>query len=129
MMETKPDTPELDNNEVERRQRKRRSVEGGGSGNLIRRPTRKQLERSIIGTYQAVGNELRRKVKFRLGNKTEELSVIEAILRQLSNAALRGDLRAQRELLAQYRAERSIVTKSGNPGYDLDLLSYDDLQE
>jgi len=130
MMKTKPDTAELEpTNGVERPPREGRSVEGG-SGTSIRRPTCKQLERSLIGTYnEAVKYELRRNVRTRVGNKTEELPVIEAIVRLVSDAALNGDFLAQRELLALYRAERSRAIKSKQPEYDLNLLSKDELDE
>lgn len=87
MMKAKPDTPEFEpTTGVERRIREGRSVKRGGSGNLIRRPKRKQLERSLTGTYnQAVKDECRRDVKILVGGRTEKLPAIQAVLRQLSN--------------------------------------------
>jgi Family of unknown function (DUF5681) len=129
MMETKRETPKLDaTNEVEDRPPKDPAAEGGGSGNSTRRPTGKYLERGLISTNnQAVEYELRRDVKIRVGNKIEKLSMIEAIILRLSNAALNGDVLAQRELLAQYRFERNMAAKIKPPEYDLTVLSRDEL--
>ncbi len=129
MMKAKPDTPELEpTTGVERRIREGRSVKRGGSVNLIRRPKRKQLERSLTGTYnQAVKDECRRDVKILVGGRTEKLPAIQAVLRQLSNEALNGGVRAQRELLTQYRFERNIAVKNKLTNYDFNLLTYNEV--
>jgi hypothetical protein len=57
------------------------------------------------------------------------ISVVEAIMRRVSNAALKGDLRAQDELLVQYRAGRNIVVNRIEPDFDLDLLSDEEMVE
>jgi hypothetical protein len=79
-------------------------------------------------TYeQAVKDELRRDVKIRVGNKTEIMSVMQANIRMLSNAALNGDIRAQLELCALYRQNKS--NKSNKDNYDWSLLSDEELRD
>jgi hypothetical protein len=127
MMKAKPHTPELEpTNEVERRSREDRSVEGG-SANSIRRLSRKQQERNLIDrSVQAVKDEFHRNVKIRVGNKTETMPLLQANIRLLGNAAMNGDLRAELELAALYR---KIDLESKPQEYDLTLLSDDELNE
>jgi hypothetical protein len=84
MMKAKPHTPELEpTNEVERRSREDRSLEGG-STNSIRRLSRKQQERNLIDrSVQAVKDEFHRNVKIRVGNKTETMPLLQANIRLL----------------------------------------------
>lgn len=111
MTKTKPNAPELE----------------GGAGNSIHRPTRTQHERSFIDPYkQAVRDELRRNVKIRVGNKTEIMSVMQANIRLLSNAALDGDRRAQLELLALYRADSGIEKKIKESEFKFTLFPGDE---
>ncbi len=69
-----------------------------------------------------ITEELCRPVNVREGGKTEKIPAIQAIVRQLIDAALKGNQRAQFALLAQYRD-----VKIEKPEYDFSSISDDDM--
>ena len=122
MTDIKPDLRQLGpTGEIGPRTGEKRLVKdrSGNSSGLRKRKN----EGPRVYFSEILRSELCRVVNVRQGNNTEKMTTIRAIIRQLTEAALNGDQRAQYALLAQYS-----IVKDEKQEQDLTLLSDEELQ-
>lgn len=123
------DTPELEQNDDTKSRPGDDGYDEGYSGNSSEN-AEKLEESSFVGSFvRAQEVELWRTVKVRVGNETIETPLIQEVMRQVGEAALKGDRRAQLELMAQYRADKKWLTQGNNDWHNLSVLSDDELAE
>jgi hypothetical protein len=129
-MANKPDTrDEFKQNDAESRCPSNGGSDKGDSG--IPTDLAKRLkEYSFTGNFiKAEEAELCRPVKVRMGNKTKETPLIREVIRQLGDAALKGDRSAQLALLAQYHGDQKWLLQGKNQWLDLSVLTAEELKE
>lgn len=91
---------------------------------------RRRRERTFIEGFIKIEEiELFRPVKVRVGKVTKEVPLIREVMRQLGEAALKGDKSAQIALLSHYQGDKKWLQQGNNKWWEMGGLSVEEMDE